>query len=127
MDKKDAGFELTEWVEQSPQEYNRYAIYKEKVQATVDQLHALCKEHKLPLAMVICHTQNADGTNAVAHAQYVPSAGEAVAEVMMAGEASRGDVRNIMAIHLADLVRCERARAAKPASAAHHPAPETIQ
>lgn len=114
------GFDLAEWAASNPKEYDRFAAYMEHVVPHLQRMVDACKEHRLPFAFIIGHTQHKDGRTAVACGSHFPSKEEALGEVIQAMLAGQGQLHPAMVVAQADSVRCMRVQAFFPESGSVH-------
>lgn len=118
--QSDDGFSLEEWVASNPKAFDRYSLYMQHAAPVVEQLIAVCREHRLPFSLVVGHTQQEDGHSAVASASHFPTAAESQGEVIMAMLSATGNVGGVVSTHRADIERLMRLQAFFPKSGSVH-------
>lgn len=109
----EEGFTMLQWAESNPMQYDRADAYEQHIRPLVDQLQALCQEHRIPMHFIACFCQEASGSNRTHNAATLLSMEEAPAEVLIhTGDStvSKRSVLNSLAVWEADQARIKRVR-----------------
>lgn len=110
------GFTLQQWAESPITPFNKFDLYMAEVDPLVSALQRACRDHGLPIAFIIAHTQHADGNTAVAKGMSVPQdVGSVPAEILMVDAVASGQAKEVFMLAMLEQKRLRAARdAAEP-------------
>lgn len=110
--KQETGFSLSQWAQSDAAVYDRSEVYQAEIRGLVEQLHELCKQHKIPMHFIACYVQQADGSNRCHEVSSFISVEELPGEVLVralpSGPIGPDTIKRVIRVIHADQMRIER-------------------